>query len=518
MAGPGTYSAYRQLKPLEGDISNDIQQQEENGFKRRALDQAEEREKNDQLEKQKEREKPIKLPDIPYSEYVSHDKRTIDLFTGDQNFIKEYADNEQALIKEPYNSQFIIKKKNMDNAIEQIAKAQSGISGKAKALQDGLNTGVLSPTLNKDYIKNYNSLIDATGYYYKLNKNTGVVSVEVPDANGDGIPEEFSLQDAYDPSKLTGFKKKFQYESFLTAAKDRYGSLEKVRDPSTGYTKTTLKGFDKKKMTDLNSEINTLFGNDVSKMTDEAKSYLADVLNIDPSTIKDAEFDKMKTDFVKRFINTYETTDKEEFNRSDQNADQSRAQSERHYKQTRADKKKDEPQEEMGPKNINQVGYVKGNTPAKGSVLKNMDGAKSYSIEGSNLERSIGEKGAYQRVNSIYVLKDGKTLAFEVDNVDGSESSMSIDGGEDKTSKTIKILYRSDRHANEIGDFISKKKNPKTGDYYKNIPEFMEDALNIPQKKSSKKQKSNSIKAGYTEGGYRFKGGDPNNPKNWVKI
>lgn len=503
MATKGTYTAYRALKPLEGDVSQDMQQQQENSFRNRTLKLAEDKASQDRADAIEAKKKPIKLPDTPYSEYVSHDKRTIDLFTGDQNLIKEYADNEQALIKDPYNSQFIIKKKNMDNAIEQIAKAQSGISGKAKALQEGLNTGVLSPSLNKDYVKNYNSLIDATGYSYKLNKNTGVVSVEVPDANSDGIPDEFSLQDAYDPSKLTGFKKKFQDESFLTAAKQRYGSREEVIDPSTGYIKETLKGFDKNKIIDLNSEVNTLFGNDVSNMTDEAKSYLADTLKVDPSTIKDIEFSKMKNDFGKRLINSYETTDKKEFDSGDQNADQSRAQSDRHFQQTRADKKSGEPKEEMGPNNINQVGVVKGNTPKEGSVLKNMDGAKAYSVEGSNLERTIGQKGASQRVNNIYVLKDGKTLAFEVDNVDGTSTIGTEGVDQRKASNTKKILYRSDKDANEIGDFISKKKNPKTGDYYKNIPEFMEDALGIPQKKANAKTKSTKPKT-VSQGGYTY--------------
>lgn len=36
MATQGTFTAYQRLKPLEGDVSQDIQQQEENGFKRRA--------------------------------------------------------------------------------------------------------------------------------------------------------------------------------------------------------------------------------------------------------------------------------------------------------------------------------------------------------------------------------------------------------------------------------------------------------------------------------------------------
>jgi len=495
MATQGTYTAYRRLKPLEGDISQDIQQQEENGFRRRTLDQAEQREKNDQLEKEKAREKPIKLPDTPYSEYVSHDKRTIDLFTGDQNFIKEYADNEQALIKDPYNSQFMIKKRNMDNAIEQIAKAQSGISGKSKVLQDGLSSGEFSPSLNKDYIKNYNSLIDATGYSYKLNKNTGVVSVEVPDANGDGIPDEFSLQDAYDPTKLTSFKSKFKDEAYLESAKKRYGKFEDIKDGVTGnYLKTVDKGFDPSKVKDLYSDIDSLFGSDASKMTDQAKSYLADTLNVDPSKVDDVTFNTMKRDFGKRIINSYDTTRERSIDSRDQNADQSRAQSERHFQQTRADENKPKEQNSLGAENINQVGIVKGNQKIKGTAIEKANGAKVFSVQGTNLERAIGKKGAYERVQNIYVMPNGKDIALDVDRVDGTVGGAE---GEAKTSNTVKVSYSSNKDAQIIADFVTKKINPKTKKLYKSTEEFMEDAFNIKLKKENKAPKKEDLRSKY---------------------
>lgn len=506
MAQPGTYTAYRQLKPLEGDVSQDIQQQEENGFRRRALKLAEDRFAQDKADAIEDKKKPIKSIDAPVSEYASHTKRVLDLFNGDQNFIGEYVDTQLALQKDPYNSKLIEKNINMENTIEQIANAQKGIAGKTKALSDGLNSGELSPFLNKDYTQNYNSLIDATGYSYKFNKDTGVTTVVRADANGDGIPDEFSLQDAYDPTKLTAFKTKFKDTTYLEDAKKRYGKFEDIKDGVTGnYLKTVDKGFDPNKIKDLNLEINSIFGSDVSKMTDQAKSYLADTLNVDPSKVDEVTFSAMKRDFSRRLINSYDTTKERSIDSGDQNADQSRAQAERHYQETRKDKKKGEPQEELGAENVNVVGYTAGKTKDlifNGEVIKDFRGSKAYSIEGTNLTREIGKKGAYERVNNIYVLPNG-TLGLDVDIVDGTITDKTLGT---KESNTKKKFYRSDgkgAEANIIGDFISKKKNPKTGDYYKNIDEFKEDALGIPQKKAKAEAKSAKPKT-VVQNGYTY--------------
>jgi hypothetical protein len=57
MATQGTFTAYRQLRPLEGDVSQDIQQQEENNAHRRAEKRAEDaiaQNKQDKADKEKQ--------------------------------------------------------------------------------------------------------------------------------------------------------------------------------------------------------------------------------------------------------------------------------------------------------------------------------------------------------------------------------------------------------------------------------------------------------------------------------
>ena len=207
---------------------------------------------------------------------------------------------------------------------------------------------------------------------------------------------------------------------------------------------------------------------------------------------------------VKEYIQQ-SLTEKYKDSVTDNDAKLSRIEQEKARKQAQAnfekkfnyDKEKDEkgePKEELGVENINKIGVVVGNQKIKDSAVEKADGATAYSIQGSNLERSFGKDGAYERVKNIYVLKDGKTIAFDVDRVDGKTKTDDDVSGETSTSsKTTKISYNSAKNANEIADFVTKKKNPKTGKYYKNIQEFSSHALGIkPTEKQVAKPSQNT--------------------------
>jgi len=511
MPQPGTFTAYRQLRPLEGDVSQDIQQQEENGFRRRALDQVDQRTQNDKADKESRRKQELWDKHVkPLSNYDTGSK-TLNETQGRLilEAQKEYVplmgilNNPKASDEDKLNAS--LKLKNINNLPENLLAMTKSLTDRDLAYQKGVKEGTLFS--NPDYDTNFQK-----GYENKLLAldENGMPMVAFKDLNGDGKNDLETYDQIQNVVPKYDIQQRFDRDKELMEASTKLQPV--VNGTDNGVVTRTVTAVDPTLLKAYVS--NQLFEADGVTPTAKLKSFARESgVKLDDAKGLQTLSDKFENDI--RLRTKGGTVEKRNYNALDA---QKEANDERERRLARADKKKGEPQEEMGPKNINQVGYVKGNTPAKGSVLKNMDGAKSYSIEGSNLERSIGKKGAYQRVNSIYVLKDGKTLALEVDNIDGTSTDENEDySGNEKTSKTTKILYRSDKHANEIGDFISKKKNPKTGDYYKNIPEFMEDALNIPQKKVAK-QESNSIKAGYVEGEYRFKGGNTNDPKNWEKI
>lgn len=478
MAQPGTYTAYRQLKPLEGDVSQDIQQQEENGFRRRALAQAEERTKNDKIDKEAQRKQELWDKHVkPLSNYDTGSK-TLNEAQGRLilEAQKEYVplmsilNNPKASDDEKLKA--TLKLQNINKLPENLSAMTKTLTDRDLSYQKGVKEGTLFS--NPDYDVNFQQ-----GYENKLLAldENGMPMVAFKDLNGDGKNDLETYDQIQNVVPKYDIQQRFDRDKELLEASTKLQPV--VTGTDNGTVTRTVTAVDPTLLKAYVS--NQMFEADGVTPTAKLKSFAREAgVKFDDTKGLQILSDKFENDI--RLRTKGGVIEKRNYSNLDA---QKEANDERARRQAIADGKKGEPQEEMGPKNINQVGYVKGNTPAKGSVLKNMDGAKAYSIEGSNLERAIGKKGAYQRVNNIYILKDGKTLALEVDNVDGTSTDANDDySGNDKTSKTTKILYRSDKNANEIGDFISKKKNPKTGDYYKNIPEFIEDALGIPQKKA----------------------------------
>ena len=492
MATKGTYSAYRALKPLEGDVSQDIQQQQENNFRKRGLDQVDQRTQNDKADKEAQRKQ--ELWDKHVKPLSNYDTGSSSLNEAQGRLIleaqKEYVPL-MSVINNPKSTdeeklKATLKLQNINSLPDNLATMTKSLTDRDLAIKKGVADGTLFP--DKAYDTNFQ-----TGYKNKLlaldENGLPMIAFKNPDGTQD--------LETYD--KIQNVVPKYDIQRRFDRDKELLEASTKLQ-PEVNQTDD---GRQQVKTTAINPILlkeyvnNQMYESDGVTPTAKLKSFAREsgITDFTDTKALKSISDAFENDIKLRVKGGTEVT--KNFNDLDVLKE---ANNEREKRLARAEKKKNEPNEEMGPKNINQVGVVKGNTPREGSILKNMDGAKSYSVEGSNLERSIGKKGAYQRVNSIYVLKDLKTLALEVDNVDGNENVTDEDGNEVKKSKTNKILYRSDKNANEIGDFISKKKNPKTGDYYKNIPEFMEDALGIPQKKESKSTKPKTV----SQGGYTY--------------
>lgn len=187
MAQPGTFTAYRQLKPLEGDVAQDIQQQEENGFRRRALAQAEERTQNDKADKEAERKQQLWDKHVkPLSNYDTGSK-TLNEAQGRLilEAQKEYVplmsvlNNPKASDDEKLKA--TLKLQNINKLPENLLSMTKSLTERDLTIRKGVQDGTLFA--NPDYEKNYQE-----GYQNKLLAldENGMPMVAFKDLDGDG--------------------------------------------------------------------------------------------------------------------------------------------------------------------------------------------------------------------------------------------------------------------------------------------------------------------------------------------
>ena len=187
MAGTGTYSAYRQLKPLEGDISQDIQQQEENGARRRAEKRQEDQIAQQKIDKEAQRKQELWDKYVkPLSNYDTGSK-SLNEAQGRllQEAQKQYVPLMNILKKsDPDSEEFLnasFKLQNINKLPENLASMTKSLTERDLAIRKGVSEGTLFA--NPDYEKNFQE-----GYQNKLLAldENGMPMVAFKDLNGDG--------------------------------------------------------------------------------------------------------------------------------------------------------------------------------------------------------------------------------------------------------------------------------------------------------------------------------------------
>lgn len=167
MAAKGTYTAYRALKPLEGDISQDIQQQEENGFRRRAMDQADQRTQNEKADNEAKRKQ--ELWDKHVKPLSNYDTGSSSLNEAQGRLIleaqKEYVPL-MSVINNPKSSdeeklKATLKLQNINSLPDNLATMTKSLTERDLAIKKGVAEGTLFP--DKAYDTNFQ-----TGYKNKL--------------------------------------------------------------------------------------------------------------------------------------------------------------------------------------------------------------------------------------------------------------------------------------------------------------------------------------------------------------
>jgi hypothetical protein len=473
----GKFGSLSQLQPLQGDIATDILNREDQQFKHREekrITDALTKKEVDELAAKKKLEADQYAKDyerLGYDEsgIVSHDAKTIDLFTRQGGTLEQFNNVYERLQKNPLDKEAIIIKQNLLKTSDNINALKQGIVQRREAIAKGIADGTLSPELNKDMLSNYNKMIDGMKYNYEFNKDgTVYVKNEGFDANGDGKVDgmdKISVQDVLDPNKLQGANK-FDAQGFATQTKQNYGTVTKKTD-GTEYV-----GFDMGKLESLKAEIDARMGADLASMTNDGKSLASDWNKIDYNSLTEAEFTKLKDNLAQKVINSYNTTDNKTTDWQGKNYDLALAKF-NHQKS----------QDAKAEKTADQSG-IDGFTPAtdsKGNVLKGNGTKNDLWINGWSPKMSTqgGDIFVTDASKEKAMLYGDNYLSLEQIEVseDGEMTVTGIESTQDETTKqwtNTRITITDETDIN----LIAKAKG------YKNYQEFSQDLL---RKKNEKK-------------------------------
>lgn len=311
----GKGAAYQRFKPLEGDITDDLINAENQEFKHRAEDRLiADRTKADvdaQLKADKEKaeakKKDLEGLYIGNSGFKSHDEALIEILQGEGGIFDQYSNLLDELDKTPNNTQLLAKQITLKKSVENLRGLKDGMVARAQMLQKGLADGSMSPSLNKGLAENYDALIKDFKYNYKI-KDNGEIVIENQgyDPDKDGILNELSVQDVWDPEKmkLQGY---FDAKKWVQSTKDELGKHEKTTD--NGVTSHKLVGFDPTKIDALREKVTALFGEDLATMTPEAKSYINDSLGGNYKEMTEKTFDNVKEAMIRDTKYAYDSID-----------------------------------------------------------------------------------------------------------------------------------------------------------------------------------------------------------------
>jgi hypothetical protein len=472
MAGKGTYGAYRALKPVGAEITQNIQHQERMGFHYRR-EEREKKESRNKLIREIAKKKGVDEAalqidksgvegvDAPTAQYLIESKATLDELAAQ-------------MIENPDDYEAYLKYEKINNRAKTIKAFSDKYGGKMTKLDQGLQpqeeTGKpkYSAWLNRN-VKNKlnNNLLKGRFKFFddkdgKLNMfvdydQDGEEDKQV-DVDGDGkIDHDFNVIDVEGfvaGINVPEFQPYYDLEGAVNDFSDDYGTADIKTEE--GYTTTREKGFDKENIPKLQQDVEMRFGESVEKMTPEAQAILADDLGYEnPLAISEEQFKIFKNNVVESVVKKVDRVYEETFDQGAQNSainTQLRKEELEYRKQKDAldqeGKKDPEDDDKKGVGSINVVTTEDGE-------YKDASGAVNFTIRGG-IKIDDSQVYGFKVKDGEVVLRGKRPTTFQED---------PVNSGKTKTE----YLITDDT---EIADFIVKVKNPETGEKFKNLTEF----------------------------------------------
>ncbi|WNH10023.1 hypothetical protein [Thalassobellus suaedae] len=294
----GKGAAYQRLRPLQGDITTDLLNAEDQEFKHREEQRiiADRRakaaaDKNKKAQEGLSRAKALKLYDTGSGSLNESLAEAITIATNEYPEIFKILDDETGKYSQGEKIKAKLKYDNILNLPENLKLMTNSVMGEYQQYQQGVANGSLFKneayeSKFQDGFKGVSLSIDDNGLPVSIFRNSA------KDSNGDGIIDANdvetldSLNDAYSRPQ---HQKKFNYDGLVTKHVDKLKSAK--TDNVNGFTTTTNTGVE---IDLLEQSVNRVLYDAYGKPTDIMKSFL-----------KERGLDENKPEDLKTIENDY---------------------------------------------------------------------------------------------------------------------------------------------------------------------------------------------------------------------
>lgn len=313
--GTGVYGAYKNTKPIKEDFGDILLEHEQIGFQKRAEQREIQKAKDEKSEKLTNRMVAAHqaLSKIDHTGIKSEDEKRGKLALKAADMLNEVS---KKLEKNPYDVEASLMLSNLEQFPERFAQMTTNYTTWMQDGIGGMKDKKYSTYLNKGNIDKVEKVIQGQVMYDIDAANGNIIGTY--DKDGDGTPD-FSWDGMATGVDLPEYKAMFDDKGFMSSVKSRYG-YEHTKNPDGSYTDVEVKSLSEASRKSIKDEVNEAFG-DFKNMTDNAKSYIGDILQKDPETLSKEDFETIKTNFYLQNLNQFDNKNFTTFDRVAKNRD-----------------------------------------------------------------------------------------------------------------------------------------------------------------------------------------------------
>jgi hypothetical protein len=395
----GKFAAYKQLTPPNSDLSGVINQQER-------LNNAENLRKEKKAEKDRKNQLGLtkdlaSINSGKKTQYLNFEHSLSDAFNRKGGLVEKFANAQKRLQLDPSDTEAAGIISNIKGTVQQIAATKNAMLKYNTALSTGIADGTISKELNKGFISNMQN-INEGGVRFDIDKygSVRIFNTGKTDLDGDGMPDEITLETLTDKNNFGIYEADFDLNSFDTKMQGDFETYEKGvvnPDGDNPYETSTTAGLNPENRLVVKDRYKSALGQNASSLTNAGKSLLPRY-NLTEKQVK--ENPELYENFINKITSDFEKSRRKKDIRD---VDQSAISAARRLA---LKKKQDQKEKEKKPYDFK----LEASTDTEGKLfyLKTNSGKQGVEFKGVNTKTITNEKGDPIKIESLLLTDDGK--------------------------------------------------------------------------------------------------------------